>query len=132
MFQSAIFDLDGTLINSLPDITGAMNRSLAKCGLPGFAVEDYRLKVGNGVFKIAERSVGDRVDLMDQVLSYYMPDYAENCCVDSYVYPGIAGALSRMAEAWRLPPPRKPYPLRLNPVVATPFTHPPGYVLQWM
>ena len=58
MFQSAIFDLDGTLINSLPDIAGAMNRSLAKCGLPGFQVEDYRLKVGNGVFKIAERSVG--------------------------------------------------------------------------
>ena len=99
MFQSAIFDLDGTLINSLPDIAGAMNRSLAKCGLPGFAVEDYRLKVGNGVFKIAERSVGDRLDLMDRVLSYYMPDYAENCCGDSFVYPGIMEALAQMAEA---------------------------------
>ena len=99
MFQSAIFDLDGTLINSLPDIAGAMNRSLARCGLPGFAVEEYRLKVGNGVFKIAERSVGDRVDLMPQVLEYYMKDYAENCCVDSFVYPGITEALTRMAEA---------------------------------
>ena len=99
MFQSAIFDLDGTLINSLPDIAGAMNRSLARCGLPGFRVEEYRLKVGNGVFKIAERSVGDRTDLMPQVLAYYMKDYAENCCVDSFVYPGITEALGRMAEA---------------------------------
>ncbi len=99
MFQSAIFDLDGTLINSLPDIAGAMNRSLAKCGLPGFQVEDYRLKVGNGVFKIAERSVGSRLDLMPQVLSYYMKDYAENCCVDSFVYPGITEALEQMARA---------------------------------
>ena len=99
MFQSAIFDLDGTLINSLPDIAGAMNRSLAKCGLPGFQVEDYRLKVGNGVFKIAERSVGGRLDLMPQVLSYYMKDYAENCCVDSFVYPGITEALEQMASA---------------------------------
>jgi len=99
MFQSAIFDLDGTLINSLPDIAGAMNRSLAKCGLPGFEVEEYRMKVGNGVFKIAERSVGERTDLMPQVLSYYMKDYAENCCVNSYVYPGIPEALSKMAAA---------------------------------
>ena len=99
MYQSAIFDLDGTLINSLPDIGAAMNRSLAQCGLPGFAIEAYRLKVGNGVFKIAERSVGDRTDLLPRVLALYMRDYAENCCVDSFVYPGIPEALARMA-AW--------------------------------
>ena len=99
MYQSAIFDLDGTLINSLPDIGAAMNRSLAQCGLPGFAIEAYRLKVGNGVFKIAERSVGDRTDLLPRVLALYMRDYAENCCVDSFVYPGIPEALARMAAA---------------------------------
>lgn len=97
-FDGAIFDLDGTLINSLPDIAAAMNRSLAACGLPGFPVEDYRLKVGNGVFKIAERSVGSRIDMLDQVLALYMKDYAAHCCENSYVYEGVSEALARMAE----------------------------------
>ena len=99
MYQSVIFDLDGTLLNSLPDIAGAMNRSLAKVGLPGFAVEEYRMKVGNGVFKIAERSVGERTDLLPQVLSYYMADYAEHCCVASFTYPGIPEALKALSDA---------------------------------
>ena len=66
--KALIFDLDGTLVNSLPDIAAAMNRSLVKSGLPTFPVEAYREKVGNGVFKIAERSVGSRTDCFDRVL----------------------------------------------------------------
>lgn len=99
MYQAAIFDLDGTLVNSLPDIAGAMNRSLAAVGLPGFAVQDYRLKVGNGVFKIAERSVGGRTDLLPRVLELYMKDYAEHCCDASFAYPGIVKALKDMEAA---------------------------------
>ena len=68
MKKGVIFDLDGTLINSLPDISAAMNRSLAKFGLPGYAENDYKYKVGNGVIKLAERSVGTHTELMDQVL----------------------------------------------------------------
>ena len=98
-FDGAIFDLDGTLINSLPDIAAAMNRSLSACGLPVFQVEEYRLKVGNGVFKIAERSVGARTDMLDRVLALYMKDYAAHCCEHSYVYEGIREALEKMSQA---------------------------------
>ena len=94
MIQAAIFDLDGTLINSLPDIAASMNRALARCGLPGYSVEDYRMKVGNGVKKIAERTVGpEHMDQFNEVLALYMADYAQHCCIDSYVYPGVRDML---------------------------------------
>ncbi len=96
MKKAVIFDLDGTLVNSLPDISASMNRALKKAGLPGFAVEAYKYKVGDGVLKIAERSVGDRMDLFDRVLADYMADYAVNCRVDSYAYEGVADAMKTM------------------------------------
>ena len=45
MKKGVIFDLDGTLINSLPDIAAAMNRSLAKFGLPGFEENSYKYRL---------------------------------------------------------------------------------------
>ena len=98
MKQGVIFDLDGTLINSLPDISAAMNRSLAKFGLPVFPEDQYKYKVGNGVFKIAERSVGGHTEYLEDVLKAYMADYAENCRVNSYAYPGITETLLGLQE----------------------------------
>ncbi len=97
MKKAILFDLDGTLVDSLPDIAASMNRSLVKAGLPTFAVADYRLKVGNGVFKIVERSIGERTDKFDQVLNDYKADYAQNCAVDTYPYPGVADTLKAAA-----------------------------------
>lgn len=91
--KAIIFDLDGTLINSLPDIAASMNRALKASGLATFETQDYRMKVGNGVFNLAKRSVGDRTDCLDAVLSAYMKDYAENCAIDTFVYPGVADML---------------------------------------
>lgn len=89
MKKAVIFDLDGTLVNSLPDISAAMNRSLEKAGLPIFDEEAYKYKVGNGVVKLAERSVGGHPECLDAVLESYKADYALNCRVNSYVYKGI-------------------------------------------
>ena len=54
MKQCVIFDLDGTLVHSLPDIAAAMNRSLTKFGLPVFEESAYKYKVGNGVLKLTD------------------------------------------------------------------------------
>lgn len=78
MKKGVIFDLDGTLLHSLPDIAAAMNRTLAQFGLPTFEENDYKYKVGNGVLKLTERVVGERTDLFDQVRQTYMADYAKN------------------------------------------------------
>lgn len=46
--ELVVFDLDGTLINSLPDISAAANKMLSKFGKAGHAVDEYKLFVGNG------------------------------------------------------------------------------------
>ena len=98
MKKGVIFDLDGTLINSLPDISAAMNRSLAKYGLPGYEENSYKYKVGNGVIKLAERSVGDHPELLDQVLEAYMADYAQNSRVNTYAYKGVPEMLQGLID----------------------------------
>ena len=97
MKKGIIFDLDGTLINSLPDISAAMNRALAKAGLPVHPEEAYKYLVGDGVIKLSERAVGARPELAPQVLADYMPDYAQNCRVNTHPYAGIPEALAGLA-----------------------------------
>ena len=55
MFQCCIFDLDGTLINSLEDLADACNWVLRENGLPTHPVDAYRRFVGDGAYKLAER-----------------------------------------------------------------------------
>jgi len=98
MKKAVIFDLDGTLVNSLPDISAAMNRALEKSGLPVFEEDAYKYKVGNGVFKLAERAVGDHLECLQQVLDAYRQDYAQNCRVNSYAYKGIEEMLQALKE----------------------------------
>lgn len=98
MKKGVIFDLDGTLINSLPDISAAMNRALAKCGLPGYTEEAYKFKVGNGVLKLAERAVGNHMECYQAVLDAYRADYAVNCRVASRPYQGITEMLEGLIK----------------------------------
>lgn len=55
MKQYAIFDLDGTLLNTLGDLAAACNYALAQKGLPQHPADAYRMFVGNGVAKLVER-----------------------------------------------------------------------------
>lgn len=57
MFQLAIFDLDGTLLNTLEDLANASNWALEQYGLPVHEVEQYRYFVGDGIYKLVERMV---------------------------------------------------------------------------
>ncbi len=98
MKKGVVFDLDGTLVHSLPDIAAAMNRSLAKFGLPGFEEAAYKYKVGNGVLKLTERCVGDRKDLYDQVKAAYMEDYAQHNRVDSRPFRGVEDMLRALNQ----------------------------------
>ena len=98
MKKGVIFDLDGTLIHSLPDIAAAMNRSLSRFGLPVFEENAYKYKVGNGVLKLTERVVGDRKDLYDQVLNAYMEDYAQHNRVNTQPFRGVKELLEELEE----------------------------------
>lgn len=47
MYKIVVFDLDGTLVNSITDLAQSVNKGLVKCGLPAHSVEKYRYFVGN-------------------------------------------------------------------------------------
>src|SRR5271154_4599383 len=101
--RGVIFDLDGTLVDSLSDIAAAMNRSLAARGFPTHPLDAYRSFIGEGVQKLTERALppgaqGERAAL----LSAYQADYAEHLIESSVPYPGIPALLDALT-ARRVP-----------------------------
>lgn len=91
--RGVIFDLDGTLINSIDDIAEALNQVLADHNLPTHPIASYFFFIGEGVRTLADRAlppdVPNRNDLIDSVLSSYTSAYAARATLKTYVYPGI-------------------------------------------
>ena len=98
MIRAALFDLDGTLNNTLDDIADAMNWALAKNGLPEWPVDRYRYMVGNGARKLSERAVGNQKDLVNAVHRDYQARYETHNLVKTQPYPGIPELLRALAE----------------------------------
>lgn len=98
--KAVLFDLDGTLLNSLPDISRCMNEVLSHHGLPVYPMLDYRYMTGNGAVKLTQRALGENnLALEDTVLAEYSKLYAVHCYDESYLYDGIADMLRALKEA---------------------------------
>ena len=103
MRSIVILDLDGTLLNSLPDICAALNRSLARLSLLPVGEEECRMMIGNGAWTLAGRAVGERKDLQRALYDLYRPDYSANLAVLTRPYPGIGEMLETLRrEGMRL------------------------------
>ncbi len=98
MIRAVIFDLDGTLIHTLPDIGGSMNRTLARFGLQQHPLDAYRTMVGNGAWNLTLRAVGERRDMADRVYEAYRAEYAVHACDASHPYPGIPELLNALTD----------------------------------
>lgn len=96
--KAAVFDLDGTLTNTLGDIATAMNRSLRLHGLPEFQVDEYRYLVGDGAKVLAQRAVRDRQELAESVRREYQAYYQEHTLDTTRPYPGIPELLQALTE----------------------------------
>ena len=95
-FAAAIFDLDGTLIDSLADIGTSMNRALAAHDLPTHPIERYREFVGEGVEVLARKATGDHPTLQAAVLATYRGLYADNLFGHTMPYAGISELLAEL------------------------------------
>ena len=97
--RAALFDLDGTLLDSLHDIGAAMNHALATQGLPLHPLAGYRRFVGEGVRVLVSRAVpADRADCHEAVLAAYKAFYAEHLLDHTRPYPGVREVLARLQE----------------------------------
>lgn len=104
-FDAVIFDLDGTLIDSIRDIGESMNRTLSAMGYPTHAMDDYRFFVGDGVRMLVKRALpADRQSdaIMEQFLTGYRQDYGQNWHVHTRAYEGIPQLLKQLVE-WHVP-----------------------------
>lgn len=86
-----MFDLDGTLVDSVADIALSLNRGLADLGLPAVSIEQVKTWVGRGasrlVYCVLEHQ-RQSPDLHDELLARFMARYQESVCEVSTVYPG--------------------------------------------
>jgi phosphoglycolate phosphatase len=95
--RAALFDLDGTLLDSLHDIGAAMNHALATHGLPVHPLADYRRFVGEGVRVLVSRAVPqDREDCHAPVMASYKAFYAEHLLDHTRPFPGVHEVLARL------------------------------------
>ena len=98
MKKAAMFDLDGTLINSLVDIAGSMNRVLERNGLKAHPVEAYKLFTGDGALNLTRRALGERKDLVDTVYRQYREEYAAHSRDQTKPYDGIPEMLKALKQ----------------------------------
>ena len=94
--RAVLFDLDGTLTNTLADIANAMNWALTQQGLAKWPEDKYRYLVGDGARKLAERAVRERQDLLETVLRLYQRQYETHNAVLTAPYAGIPELLQAL------------------------------------
>lgn len=98
MKKAVIFDLDGTLLNTLDDLADSTNYALSKFGYPTRTIEEVRQFVGNGVAKLIERAIpeGKNNSNFEKCLSIFKENYAQNMYNKTAPYNGIIEMLSNL------------------------------------
>ena len=101
--KAIIFDLDGTLIDSVTDLANSVNFTLAAIGLPQHTREEIQSFVGDGVQKLIKRSLRKtHMDRFDEAFALFMNHYDQHCTDNTVLYPGVAETLSELAETYSL------------------------------
>jgi phosphoglycolate phosphatase len=92
MKKLVIFDLDGTLLNTLADLGDAINHAIATVGVPPYTLETIETFIGNGTQKMFERALGERCsdEALAQCIEVYSEYYGQNYNVKTCAYDGVA------------------------------------------
>lgn len=97
MKKLVIFDLDGTLLNTIADLGASCNYALEKMGFAPHPIPSYNFMVGNGVRRLIERAQPDADEqTVDELLKYFREHYDEHNCDSTKPYPGIEDLLNEL------------------------------------
>ena len=102
MKTGILFDLDGTLLNTLEDLLDATNYALTQCGYPERTLSELRRFVGNGAENQIRMSLpaGASPEEVQRVLRIYKPYYTDHCQVKTRPYDGIWESLAILKEKY--------------------------------
>lgn len=99
VIHGIIFDLDGTLVHSLPGITASLNRVLTAAGLSSHPESAVRGFIGDGIRKLVERAVpGTSGEALDALVHDMRSDYALTWKDGTHPYPGVTETLVQLAD----------------------------------
>lgn len=96
MIRLAVFDLDGTLIDSQLDLCLAVNHALATLGLPQRSLAEVASFVGEGAALLVERAVAPRLELRDAALEAWWDHYEAHLLDHTVLYPGVRELLDEL------------------------------------
>ena len=89
--NTVVFDMDGTVLNTIDDLATSVNYAMEKFGFPQRTVEDYRRAVGNGIRRAIELTVpgGTSQEVIDEMVPVFKEHYDEHCLDKTRPYDGI-------------------------------------------
>ncbi len=99
MKKLVIFDLDGTLLDTIEDLAAACDAMLIKHDLPTYTLDEYRSFVGNGVLRLVERAIPEKLrtkEYVEMLRKDFMAYYFENIDKKTKIYPGIEELLKTL------------------------------------
>ncbi len=105
-FDAVIFDLDGTLADTLDDLADALNRTLRGEGLPTYDYPAVRDMIGNGIRRLISDALPPErrsEQMVARCLERFMTDYGEHCLVGTRLYDGVSALIAALrADALKL------------------------------
>lgn len=98
MTKAVVFDLDGTLLNTLNDLAASTNYALRQCDMPEHSIDDVRRFVGNGVRMLMKRAVpgGEDNPRFEEAYSVFRHHYMEHCFDTTSPFAGIIEMLAQL------------------------------------
>ena len=102
MIKLAIFDLDGTLINSIEDLADSTNFALEQFGFPTHSLDKFNFFIGDGMRKLIERALPEdkrSCQLITSVLDVFLEHYRKHFLDKTYIYDGILKVLGTLKES---------------------------------
>ncbi|TCI00931.1 HAD family hydrolase [Roseococcus sp. SYP-B2431] len=99
----AIFDLDGTLVDSAPDLHASLNRLMGRYGLAPFLLPEVKKMIGDGARALVEKAFAARGEAVgEEAVRHFLADYEPNSAVLTRPYPGMVEALETFGkEGWQ-------------------------------
>ena len=102
MIKLVVFDLDGTLLNTLEDLAAACNHALECCGCPTRPTDEYRMLVGSGITNLFRGALPEgrrSEEMVEKMRSHFLPYYDEHKCDMTGPYGGITDMLDNLSRA---------------------------------